>query len=53
MSDSLSFDTRFTATGNDGTSTVDGPQVDMPGPSRTRQVCCTGAPSCFRPPAGR
>jgi hypothetical protein len=32
MSDSLTFDTRFTATGDDGTSTVDGPQVDVSGP---------------------
>jgi hypothetical protein len=32
MSDSLSFDTRFTATGENGTSTVDGPQVDVSGP---------------------
>jgi hypothetical protein len=32
MSDSLTFDTRFTATGEGGTSTVDGPQVDVSGP---------------------
>jgi hypothetical protein len=32
MSDSLGFDTRFTATGDGGTSTVDGPQVDVSGP---------------------
>lgn len=32
MSDSLTFDTRFTASGEGGSSTVDGPQVDVSGP---------------------
>lgn len=32
MSDSLTFDARLTATGDGGTSTVDGPQVDVSGP---------------------
>jgi hypothetical protein len=32
MSDSLTFDIRLTASGEGGTSTVDGPQVDVSGP---------------------
>jgi hypothetical protein len=32
MSDTLRFDTRFATTGEGGTSTVDGPQVDVSGP---------------------
>jgi hypothetical protein len=32
MSDSLTFDARLTATSSGGTSTVDGPQVDVSGP---------------------
>jgi hypothetical protein len=32
MSDSLTFDARLTATGAGGTSTVDGPQIDVSGP---------------------
>ena len=47
------FDTRFTATGDDGTSTVDGPQVDVSGPKPHSTGLLHGGTVGCRPPAGR